>query len=63
MNQEDKLQNLKKRAKLLAYQLLVIEEAVDEWHDDLADLLTLIVNLEQFLKENGNLVQKGGPDE
>ena len=58
MSQEEKLQRLKKRAKRLAYYLLIIEDALEEWHDELADLFTLVTNLEQFLKKNGNLVQK-----
>lgn len=59
MTQEEKLQRLKKRARRLAYYLLLIEDALEEWHEDLSDFLTLIVNLDEFLKENGHLAQKG----
>lgn len=59
MTPEENLQRLKERAKRLAIQLLIIEDALEEWSDDLANFLTLIVNLEQFLVENGHLIQKG----
>ena len=63
MTSEEKLQRLKERAKRLAIQLLIIEDALEDWSDDLTSFLTLIVNLEQFLKENGHLIQKRESDE
>lgn len=59
MNREEKLQHLKERAKGLGHQLLTIEDALEEWSEDLGDLLTLIVNLEEFLEENGVVHQEG----
>lgn len=53
LNRDEKLQRLKDRATGLGHQLLTIEEALEEWSEDLGDLLTLIVNLEDYLKDNG----------
>ena len=51
MNEEQKLEHLEDRARILGEELHKLRDDLDQWCAKLADLLTNLVNLRVYLKE------------